>query len=96
MLVGWGSTYGVLREVVNRLDGSARLVQFRDLWPFPVQSAVEALGGGKLVTVENNYTGQFKRLLQAETCIQVAHSIARYDGRPFSPEDVLAGLEEVR
>ncbi len=46
----------------------------------------EALHGGKLVVVENNYTGQFKRLLQSETCIQVDHTILRYDGRAFSPE----------
>jgi 2-oxoglutarate ferredoxin oxidoreductase subunit alpha len=96
VLVGWGSTYGVLREVVDRLDGGARAVHFRDLWPFPVEAAKEALKGGKLVTVENNYTGQFKRLLQSETCIQVDHMISRYDGRPFSPEDILAGLKEVR
>ncbi|MGD2206581.1 MAG: 2-oxoacid:acceptor oxidoreductase subunit alpha [Anaerolineae bacterium] len=92
VLVSWGSTYGVLREAVDRLDGQARLVHFCDLWPFPVTAAREALQGGKLVTVENNYTGQFRRLLQSETCIQVDHSISRYDGRPFSPEDILAGL----
>ena len=46
---------------------------------------MEALRGGKLVVVENNYTGQFKRLLQSETCIQVDQTILRYDGRPFSP-----------
>jgi 2-oxoglutarate ferredoxin oxidoreductase subunit alpha len=96
VLAGWGSTYGVLREVVDRLDGGARLVHFRDLWPFPVQAAAEALPGGRLVVVENNYTAQFKRLLQSETCIEVDQVISRYDGRPFSPEDVLAGLKEVR
>jgi 2-oxoglutarate ferredoxin oxidoreductase subunit alpha len=95
ILIGWGSTYGVLREVVERLDGRARLVHFRDLWPFPREAAAEALAGGKLVTVENNYTGQFKRLLQSETCIRVDHTISRYDGRPFSPEDVISGLKEV-
>jgi 2-oxoglutarate ferredoxin oxidoreductase subunit alpha len=96
ILVGWGSTYGVLREVVDRLDGGARLVHFCDLWPFPVQEAADALQGGKVVSVENNYTGQFKRLLQSETCIEVDHVITRYDGRPFSPEGVMAGLKEVR
>jgi 2-oxoglutarate ferredoxin oxidoreductase subunit alpha len=40
--------------------------------------------------------GQFRRLLQSETCIEVDHSILRFDGRPFSPEDILAGLKEVR
>jgi 2-oxoglutarate/2-oxoacid ferredoxin oxidoreductase subunit alpha len=96
ILAGWGSTYGVLREVVDRLGGKARLVHMRDLWPFPAEAAAEALQGGKLVTVENNYTGQFKRLLQSETCIRVDRVISRYDGRPFSPEEILAGLEEVQ
>ena len=96
VLAGWGSTYGVLREVVDRLDGEARLVHFCDLWPFPAQAAAEALQGGKMVIVENNYTGQFTRLLQSETCIGVDHSIRRYDGRPFSPEGILASLKEVR
>lgn len=96
VLVGWGSTYGVLREAVDRLDGKARLVHFRDLWPFAAEAAAEALQGGKLVAVENNYTGQFRRLLQSETCILVDHALLRYDGRPFSPEEIVAGLEEVR
>jgi 2-oxoglutarate ferredoxin oxidoreductase subunit alpha len=95
VLATWGSTYGVLREVVDRLDGQARLVHFCDLWPFPAKEAAEALRGGKLVTVECNYSGQFKRLLQGETCIKVDHMILRYDGRPLSPEDVLDGLKEV-
>jgi 2-oxoglutarate ferredoxin oxidoreductase subunit alpha len=96
VLVGWGSTYGVLREAVDRLDGEARLVHFRGLWPFPADAAVEALQGETLVVAENNYTGQFKRLLQSETCIRVDHTINRYDGRPLSPEDILDGLKEVR
>ncbi len=95
VLVGWGSTYGVLREVVDRLGGKARLVHFRDLWPFPAEAAAEALAGGKLVVVENNATAQFKRLLQSETCLRVDATILRYDGRPFSPQGVLAALKEV-
>ena len=82
--------------MVDRLDGKARLVQFHDLWPFPAEVAADALQGGKVVVVENNYTGQFKRLLQSETCIEVDGLVLRYDGRPFAPEDVLAGLKEVR
>lgn len=95
VLVGWGSTYGVLRETVDRLGGQARMVHFCDLWPFPAEAAGQHLRPGKVVVVENNYTGQFGRLLQSETCIGVDHSILRYDGRPLSPEDILAGLKEV-
>ncbi len=95
VLVGWGSTYGVLREVVDRLSGGARLVHFQDLWPFPVEDTKEALKGGEVVVVESNYTGQFRRLLQGETCIKVSREIHRYDGRPLAPEDVIASLQEV-
>ncbi len=94
-LVGWGSTYGVLREAVDRLEGAVRLVHFRDLWPFPAEAAREALAGSKLIAVENNYTGQFQRLLQSETCIPVAHAIRRYDGRPFSMDDILTGIRDL-
>jgi 2-oxoglutarate ferredoxin oxidoreductase subunit alpha len=96
VVVGWGSTCGVLREVVDRLDGEARQVHFHDLWPFPAEAAAAALEGAKIVVVENNIAGQFRRLLQSETCLQVDHAVLRYDGRPLSPEDVIAGLEEVR
>ena len=94
-LVGWGSTFGALREAVERLDGAARLVHFRDLWPFPVEAAAEALGDAQVVVVENNYTQQFMRLLQSETSVEVDGSIVRYDGRPISAQDVIRGLEEV-
>jgi len=96
VLVGWGSTYGVLREAVDRLNGQARLVHFRDLWPFPAQAAAEALRGGRLLVVENNYTGQFRRLLQSETCLQVDHTLSRYDGRPFSVDDILTRVQDLR
>jgi len=95
VLVGWGSTYGVLREAVDRLNGQARLVHFRDLWPFPAQAAAEALRGGRLLVVENNYTGQFRRLLQSETCLQVDYTLSRYDGRPFSVDDILTRVQEL-
>jgi 2-oxoglutarate ferredoxin oxidoreductase subunit alpha len=95
VLVGWGSTYGVLREVVDLMEGRARLVHFHDVWPFPVYEAKKALGDSRLVVVENNYTGQFERLLRAETCLEVERSIRRYDGRAFSPEGILAELKEV-
>jgi 2-oxoglutarate ferredoxin oxidoreductase subunit alpha len=96
VLVGWGSTYGVLREVVDRLDGQARLVHFCDVWPFPREAALAALDGGRTVVVENNYTGQFQRLLRCEAGVDVHGAIHRHDGRPLSPEEVLVGLEEVQ
>jgi 2-oxoglutarate ferredoxin oxidoreductase subunit alpha len=93
-LVGWGSTYGALREVVDRHDGKANLLHFTDLWPLPVDKVLPHLDEAqRLITVENNATGQLARLLRTYTGVEVDQQISKFDGRPFSPEYVLDRLE---
>lgn len=97
-LVGWGSTLGALHEVVELLNeerpGSANLLHFTDLWPFP-PAAEEALARARrLVVVEENYTGQFARLLASETGRKADHLITRIDGRAITPDYVLQNLKE--
>ncbi len=98
-LIGWGSTYGPLRETVDRLNAegkSANMLHIRDVWPFPKEKVRAALGGaGRTVMVEGNATGQMAFLLEAHAGAKIDHHIRRYDGRPFSPEYILAGLKEV-
>ena len=96
-LVGWGSTYGAIREAVdlhNAGGGSANMVHFVDLWPFPREHAREALATARrLVSVEGNGRGQFAYLLHAETDIRVDQQIRKYDGRGFTPDYILGRLE---
>lgn len=96
-LIGWGSTLGALREAVEMAgrDGlSVNLVHFSEVWPFPVEAAGRALQGArKTLAVEGNATGQFARLLRAETGHQVSGRILRFDGRPFTPAGV---VEQIR
>jgi 2-oxoglutarate ferredoxin oxidoreductase subunit alpha len=97
-LIGWGSSYGPVREAVDRLNQKGEKVSFlhfTDIWPFPEDKIRPLLESAKrLVAVENNATGQFARLLRAYTGVQVDDKILRFDGRPFSPEYVLDRLEE--
>ncbi|MBN1933114.1 MAG: 2-oxoacid:acceptor oxidoreductase subunit alpha [Anaerolineae bacterium] len=97
-LVGWGSTYGPLREAVDRLNaaspGRANLVNFTDLWPLPADRARAALvGAHKRIAVEVNATAQFATLLRACTGIEMDGRILKYDGRPLSPEEIVKELE---
>ncbi|MGC9023993.1 MAG: 2-oxoacid:acceptor oxidoreductase subunit alpha [Chloroflexia bacterium] len=92
-LLGWGSTYGPLREAVDRLNEQGRRVRmlhFTDLWPFP--HGVEAGLVGKTVAVENNYSGQLADLIRMATGHAVSHRILKWDGRPLSPEYILRAL----
>ena len=90
----WGSTYGPLREAVDRLNrdrpGRANALHFHTLHPFPAQAAEAAMERAKrTVVVEGNATGQFETLLRARTGRSVDGAIRRYDGRAFTPEYIV-------
>jgi 2-oxoglutarate ferredoxin oxidoreductase subunit alpha len=89
--VSWGSTYGPLREAVDRLNaeepGRANIVHFIDLWPFPAEAVTAALQSARrVVAVEVNATAQLATLIRSQTGRQVDGTILKYDGRAFTPE----------
>jgi 2-oxoglutarate ferredoxin oxidoreductase subunit alpha len=92
--VCWGSTYGPLREAVDRMNaerpGSASMLHYTALWPFPAKATKEAFQkAGRVIDVEVNATGQLARLIRTETGLLPDDSILRYDGRPFTPEYII-------
>lgn len=92
LLLGWGSTYGILREAVDILKGEPHrvaLLHFSDLWPLPVSRVTQLLPRVRWsFCVENNATGQFAGLLRRETGLIVNHQVLKYDGRPFDSHQV--------
>jgi len=93
LLVGWGSTKGVILETMNRLsnDGvTLAFLHFNWLWPFPAERVVEMMRGFQnMIVIENNYTGQLEGLLQQFSGVAIEHSIRKFDGRPFWPEELV-------
>lgn len=87
-LVGWGSTYKTLKNIRLALEKEGVKVnhlQFRVVWPFPADAAAKEWRSiKKAVLVENNYSGQFAKLLRQETGLTTAHHIRKFDGEPFS------------
>ncbi len=99
-LMGWGSSYGAMREAVDVLNARgtrANLLHFVDLWPFPEAKAAPLIEAAReLVAVEGNQTGQFAHLVRAVTGRRADRLVLRWDGRPLSPEYILAKLEEAK
>jgi 2-oxoglutarate ferredoxin oxidoreductase subunit alpha len=97
-LIGWGSTYGPLAEVVDILKAegkSVNLVHFTHIHPLPVEATRKLFSKSKkTVCVENNSTGQFARHLKLEADVSIKDTVLRYDGEPFSPEFIIAALKE--
>lgn len=101
LIVGWGSTYGVMREAVNELssDWDIAMLHFSEIYPFPPANKfnyLKALKNAKMtICVENNATGQFARLLRSETGYTFNRLVNKYDGRPFTMEKLMGEINAV-
>lgn len=98
-VVCFGSTYGAVREAVDRLQASGvrvGMIHFQDLCPFPREQVLARLGTmRRILSVEQNATGQLARLIARETRIEVDERILKYDGRPFSGSRLADTLREL-
>jgi len=96
LLMGWGSTYGALREAVDILapDVPVGLLHLNELWPFPAEVVSKAIQEAKdTYVVENNATGQLARLIRMETGKETKR-ILKYDGRPFTPAGIVESVKK--
>ena len=92
LLIGWGSTYGALKESVNILNKygiKAGALSFGDIYPLPKENLNKYYKKSKkIINVEQNYTGQFGKLITQETGILMNHSILKYDGRQITGNEI--------
>jgi 2-oxoglutarate ferredoxin oxidoreductase subunit alpha len=92
-LLCWGSTKGVCNEIASLLG--LRVIRPILLSPFPVDQLKKATTGvTKLIAVEENATAQLATLA-GQYGIVPDERILRYDGRPFSPDDLLVKIKEM-
>jgi 2-oxoglutarate ferredoxin oxidoreductase subunit alpha len=92
-LLCWGSNKGVSAELGEELG--LRVIQPVVLNPFPANRFREALRGvDRTVSVETNSTGQLARLIRYHG-FEADDSILKYDGRPFTVDDLESRLKEV-
>jgi 2-oxoglutarate/2-oxoacid ferredoxin oxidoreductase subunit alpha len=98
-LIGWGSTWGVITEASERLNRegiSTNHLQIKFLVPFHSAEVSAILGKSRrVIVVENNQSGQFARHLRAETGIAAHAHIRKYDGEPFEPKHIVAGVKDI-
>ena len=97
-LIGFGSTHGVIQEAIGQLavmGTSANHLSIKWIVPFDGKAVMAALGGAaKTLIVENNFSGQFARYLRSETGFSADGHIRKYDGEPFQPHHIVAGVLE--
>jgi 2-oxoglutarate/2-oxoacid ferredoxin oxidoreductase subunit alpha len=97
--VAWGSTVGAVRDAMADLKDRGRstnLLRFPAVYPLDTDAVRAAFAPTKrTLLVEANYSGQFGRLLRAETGITVSERFLKYDGEPFFPHEIVARALEM-
>ncbi len=97
-LIGWGSTYGVIKEAVELLNArgvTANYLAIKWIVPLHAEAITRIVARAKrTIMVENNYSGQFFRYLRSETGLNVNGHIRKYDGEPFAPHHIVNAVLE--
>jgi 2-oxoglutarate ferredoxin oxidoreductase subunit alpha len=100
IIVTWGSMYGLMREAVDVMARtySIAMLHFSELYPFPLREPFDYIAylekAEHTICVEQNATGQFARLMKAETGYEFGSQINKFDGRPFTVERLTGELHE--
>lgn len=94
IILGWGSTKGAIIDAIKYLK-DYKFIQISYISPFPKELINEIKDAKSLVIVENNATGCLSRIIAENTGIIVDKKILKYDGRPFTPKDIIDGLKKL-
>ncbi len=97
LVLAWGSTRNVICEALSdiaRKDVS--LLHFKQVYPLHGSVAEKLRKASKVVVIENNATGQFANLIKLETGVDVSKKVLKYNGLPFSKEEIVEALLDLR
>ena len=90
LIVGWGSTYGVIKEALDKINREdISFLSFSQVYPLHKSTEGYMKKAEKVIIVENNLTGQFAKLIRMYTGIEIKNKILKYNGLPFSVEEVV-------
>ncbi|HEY6957983.1 MAG TPA: 2-oxoacid:acceptor oxidoreductase subunit alpha [Candidatus Limnocylindria bacterium] len=95
-VVAWGSTKGTILDALQILAAEGTKVNFlqcRLMRPFPAEKIAEILRKAKrVVAIEENYSGQLATHIAAETGFLIKDRINKFDGRPFSEDEMVRAI----
>ncbi|WEU40696.1 MAG: 2-oxoacid:acceptor oxidoreductase subunit alpha [Candidatus Odinarchaeum yellowstonii] len=96
LLIGWGSTYNSIIEALKNLNRKdAALLFFKQAYPVHSITSKYLEKAEKIIFIENNATCQFGRLIQQATGYKSENRILKYNGLPFTVEELVEKIEEI-
>lgn len=96
LVIGWGSTYGPIKEALDNLKANdMSFLYFKQLYPLHPSTEKYLKNAEKTVIFENNAQSQFADLIKLKTGFNIENKVLKYNGMPFSVEEVEKNLKEL-
>ncbi len=97
LVVCWGSNYHIVKEAVEQANvPGVAMLHFCQLYPLFAKTNQQLSRAKKVLILENNATGQFANLIKllADYWIPVPNRLLKFNGAPFSVEEVTTFIQE--
>ncbi len=95
LIICWGSTFNIVTEAVETLKNKdIAVLHFSWVFPFP-ENILEYLNKAmNVIIVENNASAQFAQLITLSTGYSIHNKVLKYNGLPFSVEEVITEIQK--
>jgi 2-oxoglutarate ferredoxin oxidoreductase subunit alpha len=96
LVIGWGSTYGPIKETLENLQSNdIAFLYFKQVYPLHESTLDYLKKAQKTIIFENNANSQFGNLIKLNTGLEIHKKALKYNGMPFSVEEVTEYLKSL-
>jgi 2-oxoglutarate ferredoxin oxidoreductase subunit alpha len=96
LIIGWGSTYEAIKEAMAIFNcHELAFLHFKQVFPLASETAAYLKKASQIIIIENNATSQFGKLIHLTTGIAIQQQILKYNGMPFSVEELAEQIQEI-
>lgn len=93
LVVAWGSTYHPIKEALQlKEEQGIGFLYYKQVYPLSDTIKAYWEKAKEVIVIENNATGQFEKLIKREYGLSADKHIRKYNGLPFSVEEIFEQL----
>ncbi len=96
LVITWGSTKNAVEEALSEInDSEVSQLHFKQVYPVHDRLKEYLERAEKTIIIENNATSQFGKVIKLAAGMEIQYKILKYNGIPFSVEEVVKELKEI-
>ncbi len=91
-IVTWGSQKGPVYDAIRFLNSKkpkVNILHYSYIYPLKTETLKKLSESNKLIMLENNFSGQFAKLIKCESDINIKTKILKYVGTPFFRDELV-------